>query len=887
MKKRFLTLIPLLLSMVACGAAAVAVHAERKTIDFDNLPANTFTPTAVSGELGDFNLVSPHNGMIAENINKFSWEASENADTYTLEICSDPNFVSDNEKIDYYKKDNIHATSFTINSLLRDTDYDYYWRVYAVNSTGKKESSETFSFHIQAPEVDSVEFDIGEADDWSLHQDGSPAEISIDNSDFFGNGKESLVIKFKEEDTNHGSIKSVGWIIVTRTIEKNTYGADSLFFNMYYSGQDSTIFVRVVDDDNEFWHIPVNVSGNSKQSIVVQFKNFEQRTRDVTIGNLTFDYNRIKYFEIVFEETFGDGVLLLSDLKAVKYKDYEDMFITKLNFEEYDDDVWTNEEYTFTRTVNESELKLTHDTSDGKAKINGYGFAKLNVNKKFSDGDAVRVSVKYEGPAGSNVIIRIYEEDEDRWSYKFPYKQLTEGEYTDYVIPFQAFAKSSIQGDGKRQFYQIKNIQFGLEGQYTSLEGSVYFKDFEIVSKKDYITEEEREVDSDGLVEDFNGYSNNSEIFMIWRTTSVNKDEYMSLSSDYKVGGKSNPYSGKFEYKADMKEAQYGLPLKLNFVNFSSISLWMKDASVKDSNAKYNTLTDVSPKTTFTIYLKNGKEYTYTLPSLERYWHEYVIPFSEFKLNGNAGVTAEAIAGFGFAFQYFYKDAYGNPAPSYHDDNVVYIDNIKFGNATTFSKTLLEEILHQDENGITLVDNFEKYPDTDELEGAWADGRDFDYQKKELSNVVSSEGGNKSMAMQYKINGDSPSYYVSPNIADDVTARGIKFSFMSELNVTLYLNFYLRIGSSLVQYRATIQVQGGSWCEYSLGFGSNNFTVVSGTAGRSFTYKDLVNVYRISFGMVGYKALEDGDNGLRNVYVDNIKFDNSLSYSTNNTRVIA
>ena len=40
MKKRFLTVLPLLLSMVACAASAVMVRAERKTIDFDNLPAN-------------------------------------------------------------------------------------------------------------------------------------------------------------------------------------------------------------------------------------------------------------------------------------------------------------------------------------------------------------------------------------------------------------------------------------------------------------------------------------------------------------------------------------------------------------------------------------------------------------------------------------------------------------------------------------------------------------------------------------------------------------------------------------------------------------------------------------------------------------------------------
>ena len=68
MNKRSLILFPLLLSMVACTATAVMVNAERKTVNFDNLPANTFTPTSVGGELGDFDLVSPNNGAHVESV---------------------------------------------------------------------------------------------------------------------------------------------------------------------------------------------------------------------------------------------------------------------------------------------------------------------------------------------------------------------------------------------------------------------------------------------------------------------------------------------------------------------------------------------------------------------------------------------------------------------------------------------------------------------------------------------------------------------------------------------------------------------------------------------------------------------------------------------------
>ena len=66
-------------------------------------------------------------------------------------------------------------------------DTTYYWRVFAYNQTGSLESTETFSFFIKAPVVDEVHFDLGEADDWTLHPQGSYADITIDNNNFFKN----------------------------------------------------------------------------------------------------------------------------------------------------------------------------------------------------------------------------------------------------------------------------------------------------------------------------------------------------------------------------------------------------------------------------------------------------------------------------------------------------------------------------------------------------------------------------------------------------------------------------------------------------------------------------------------------------------------------------
>ena len=40
------------------------------------------------GELGDFNLVGPADNIIVEGLTEFTWEASTNAEKYTLEISA-------------------------------------------------------------------------------------------------------------------------------------------------------------------------------------------------------------------------------------------------------------------------------------------------------------------------------------------------------------------------------------------------------------------------------------------------------------------------------------------------------------------------------------------------------------------------------------------------------------------------------------------------------------------------------------------------------------------------------------------------------------------------------------------------------------------------------
>ena len=883
MKKRCLIFLASLLTICACSSVAPR-QANRVNANIpSDVDDNNYHPyQGNNNPLGVFNLISPTNDKIIDTLETFNWEACENADKYTIEICSDERFISDNYMIDYYKQDNINSTHWNVTAQLALKDQDYFWRVTAYNNTGKKQCNSVFKFFMKAPEVEEVNFDIGEADDWQCHPLGSHADVSINHDNFFKNDQPSLQISFKIEDTNQGKPESDGWIVVARTIEKSIYGTDALYFNLFYAGQDASVFVRLVDRDNEYWVCPVLISNNAKQQVILKFSDFKQRTTaDVTVGNMVFDYERIKYFEIVFEQTFGDGILLMSGMKAIKFDNYRDFFIQNLDYTKYTPDQWKNEGYEFETDITEEELTLHYYSSTaGKPKINGYGFAKLYVNQYFYSGDAVKVSIKYTGSQGTNAIIRILEEDNDRWSYKFPFKSLS-SQYQTYVIPFAAFAKSDIGGDGKRQFYNINNIQFGLEGQYGA--GTLSYKDFEIVYKRDHVSETEREVHADGLIEDFNNYSASSDLFLIWDVTNENKDEYIQLNSTNKIGGADNPFSGQFEYKSDMIAAKYSLPVKVDS-NFEAFKIWMKDASVKTGDARFGHVTNWSAFVNLYITLESEEIYMYSLGTIDTVWTEYVLPFDQFEISNRDDldhvpnpIDGKNVVEISFTMQYFYYNAAGDPQPQYTNSNPVLVDNIYFTHDTEASTMEKEKIIRM-RGDVAPVDDFEPYRNSEDLTDNWHNGFDLDYQKIELSNNVSKEGGEKSMALQYKSGGSSPSYYISPAIDKNVLGRAVRVSLCSETSLTVYINLYITIGTANFQYRATLNVN-NKWTEYTVGF--NHFAIVSGFA-RPLCALDLIYITKISFGMVG----GDGSTNLFNLYVDNFSFIYDVLYSVNDSRVI-
>ena len=880
--KKSVLLMALLLGLTACGTSSGSKEEPRPEIDWSSLEDNNYHPTPENQEpLGEFNLVSPVDHKVMNTLETFVWQESENADKYTLEICSSPSFVRDNENIDYYSRENINATNWTIGSTLAYGNTNYYWRVTAYNGTGSVESTSTFSFFIVAQEADEVLFDLGDADDWQLHPTGSYADVFVDDNNFFDNGQESIGVQFKKEDTNQGIPTSDGWVIVTKTIEKSIYGTDGLYFKMFYAGQDANLVIRLVDRDNEYWFCNVKVSNNAKQEVILKFEDFVQRTADVTVANHTFDYERIKYFEIVFERSFGDGLFLISEVKAIKFANYQSLFIKKLDFSSYPEDMWTYENYTFEKDVSEDELTLKYyaKTTDDHKGLYNYGFAKINVNQFFDVGDSIKVSIKYTGGKGTKIYIRVYEEDKDRWRYAIPYSSLTENEYTTLVIPFAAFEKSGdFQGDGKRQFYRILNLQFGLEG-YTSdgrTDGALSFKDFEIVSKSTYKPEESRYINSTGLIENFDEYKFSCESFLVWDLSEVNKDEYVALETANKVGGTANKQAGRIDYKSDMMPATYTIPINTDN-NFSSLSVMLKDASVKSGDPRFGHVDNWSANTTIVINLITEEQYKFNFQALSTVWTEYHIPFSAFELR-NADdiyhfpneITPGGIVSISIELQYFYYDVFGNPLPQYTMNNPVYIDDLYLGHDTSYSSSEKEKTIVM-KDGISDIDDFEKYHNDDDLKFFWIEdpNKAPDYRHIELSNDTSSKGGEHSMAMQYKSKNDSPSYYIAPVFDSGVKARAVSFDLRSDKPVTVYFNLYLNIGGNTKQVRITISNVSSDWTNYTYGLGSANTTIVSG-APYTFNANDLIYVYRISFGMT-YSNDETATLGM--VYLDNLKFD--------------
>ena len=891
MKKRFLSLLFLPLLLASCNAQPVA----SSSID-EQFNSHTINHERKTGEIADFNLLGPEDGYVTDKGFTFTWEKCDNADYYSLEIASTLSFVSDDEDEVYVRESNISNAQFDLNYSLPKKDILYYWRVTAINKDHTKKANKVGNFFYQAAKVGEIPIKIEDEQDWVLHKEGSYADISIDRTDFFGTGYDSLAIVFDKEHTNQGIAKSDGWIVITKNEDRELYGTDAFYFNFYYSGHDATVLVRVLDYDGEYWHKQVQIANNSKQTVIVKYSDFELRTAGTNIFNRKFDWEHIRYFEIVFERTFGDGICLFSNIKAVKFDDYKNMFVEKLDFRSSNMNEWTYENYDFEKEISENGDEITLSYTPYNATTNphgmrqGYGFQNVNIYRFFVEGDAVRMKVKYTGSSNSAMFyFRILEEDNDRWQFKTPISYFVRDDYKELVIPLKAFQRTDyMSGDGAKQFYYIQKINFGVAENFSA--GTLSIKDFEVIKLKDIVESSTRVVSADGLIENFENYNIYTEMYYYWDQSVVNKDEAMKLDTIHRSIGGGNKYCGEFDYKADMEMAVYQLYMDSKAcVGKNAFSIWLKDASVKfpDAAVSYLDENDIAAELTIQLTMDSGEWYRYIIKKVEKEWNNYTIAFSDFFLeNGDSmfdepkPLSSEHIVHMAFGFKYLYYDEQGNHHPTYAIANPVYLDEIRFVNADKTSVTELSGTIKEDADNperIT-VETMEQYTANEEIFDYWSYGNEKDYNLVALSNDVSSQGGSHSIQMHYK-GADSVSYARATQFAKSVTAKGVAIDIKGDSKATVYLNLNWRVSSSSVlKMRYALHMMNSVWMHYELGF--ELFADINGSQ-NVLASADAKNIESISFGIVNTDGTES------DIYVDNIRLLKNIDYDTNTKKVIS
>ena len=890
MKKKLLTLTILLL------VPFMATGCEMNNSE-SNGPAESANPInhdRKTGEIADFHLTAPGNDFITEGDVTFTWEEANNADNYQIELSSTLSFVTDDDEEVYVKESNLSSNQYVLNFNLPKKDCWYYWKVTALNRTHSKKS-ETGKFYVVSPNIEAIPIEIEDEQDWALHKEGSYADISIDRSNFFGNGKNSLAIVFDKEHTNQGIAKSDGWIVITKTEDRELYGTDSFYFNFYYSGHDATVLIRVLDYDGEYWHKQVQIANNSKQTILMKYEDFELRTAGGNVFNRVFDWQHIRYFEIVFERTFGDGVCLLSDIKAVKFDDYKHMFMDKMDFRSTDPKDWTYENYDFRNEMviseDGSEITLNYTARNAETNPNGfsgYGYQNINVYKYFVEGDALRMKVKYTGTgANARFFFRILEEDNDRWQFKVSFNYLVKDDYKELIIPLKAFQRMEyMNGDGAKQFYFIQKFNIGLSDNYST--GSLSIKDLEVIKLDNVIENRKRTVSSDGLIEDFDDYDIYTQIYYYWDQSVVNKDEAMKLDDIHKVGGKSNNYCAEFDYKADMEMATYQLYMDSSAaVGKNAFSIWIKDATPKSDAGPVSYLNekDVAAEMTIQLTMDTGEWYRYVVPKLDKEWNNYTILFSDFTLNNPdqlfdepQPLSSEHIIHMAFGFKYLYYDQQGNHYPTYAIANPVYLDEIYFTDAT---ETSIEPIsgaipVDPDDSSRVTIDTMESYKNSSDIFEYWSYATERDYNEMAIATDVSSQGGTKSLRMHYK-GYESVSYMRDTLFANEVTAKGFAIDIKGDNKATVYLNLNWRSGTTLYKMRYSLSGVQNVWKHYEIGF--DLFKDVNGSS-KTISANYAKQIESVSFGIV------NNDFSASDIYVDNIRLLVNCSYTTNTSTVI-
>ena len=670
MKKFGLLLLVFLLILVGLAAC------EEKVVGPDDSPLE-FSPTMPTGVIAAFSLETPSADARVTTLPTFTWQSVENAYSYTLEICTSTDFQYDPDGREVYlKKIGLKENRYNlIASLKKETRY--YWRVTAINSDHSRVSEGEYgTFEYLAQDLDKIEIPVGYADEWKVHEDGSKATVSLDKNDFFGEDTgDALCVTFKKEDMQREGekyLKANEWVVLTRSLETEFYKMDAFSFDFYYMGNNATAYFRVIDEDNEYWYAPIKISANTRQSILIPFDHFIMRTKETPVLNRTFDYTYLRSVELVFEKVKGDGVAYFGNLRAVKYEDYKDEYLRDFDFRDYIDDLSYDSSYfDFTPTVSSDgkdlTLSFTTDPSAPEEK-KGFGFVKIAPESKPYDGNAL--SLKLTRSVGTNdsftFVCRVVEGDGDVWVYKIPASDIPLS--GRLLIPYAAFvfSQKGNGGDYTKQFDYIREIHFGLTSYYQG--GEITISDLRVVSLRNALIETQGTAYylqiKGAVISDFEGYDDPLSVYHDWETSLENKSEYEAICQDDSLG--EGNHVAKFGYKTDLSAAEYKTTIS-RVDSYNAVSVSIKD----DSNGSY--CADV----TINLYKKTGFLYSYTFTATKE-WKEYTIPLALFTCkDSNLPIDCAEIGEFSI-------EIYKNLDRQYLSDNFVYVDNIRYTNASAF-----------------------------------------------------------------------------------------------------------------------------------------------------------------------------------------------------------
>ena len=306
---------------------------------------------------------------------------------------------------------------------------------------------------------------------------------------------------------------------------------------------------------------------------------------------------------------------------------------------------------------------------------------------------------------------------------------------------------------------------------------------------------------------------------------------------------------------------------------------FLKDHIYEEDTAKVLRTTDylddkdVAAEMTIQLTLDTGEWYRYVIDKVAKEWSIYTIMFDDFILNNASSlyhdpnpIESNHIIHMAFGFKYLYYDKDGNHVPTYAIANPVYLDQISLVSA---SKTNIEEMsstIKEDEDcsGRITIETFEDYLTSEDLSNMWSIGSGYGYELLTISEDVSSEGGNKSLDMQYK-GYNSVSYIRNTQFAKSVTAHAISLDIKGDGKATVYVNLNWRVSSSSVmKMRYTLSNIPTEWTRIAIGLGL--FKDVNGSS--RFLLPEYANqIESISFGIV------NNDNSQNShIQMDNIRY---------------